>query len=190
MAAFRVFLTQATGFYLTLIHKLRHRYALESLDAVVMPKLALSLEMMDDFSNTGFSENALQQNATIPSNYDQRALDVVQKILISLGDMARYREANANKHEKNWHLAERFYRLALVIAPHNGNALNQLAVLSAFGGWSSLHAINLYLHSLSVRKISTSAINNLTLLLKKPKSEDTFFVHLTAALAPLFLDQK
>ncbi|KAJ7083470.1 hypothetical protein C8R44DRAFT_903908 [Mycena epipterygia] len=111
-----------------------------------------------------------------------QARSVLSKALVCLGDIARYREqykvppgkghghplAKANMHDKkkfyeprpNYARPRALYLAAHALAPHEGNAAHQLAILAGYEG-DTLASVVWYLRALCVRAAFDTAGENL-----------------------------
>jgi hypothetical protein len=107
---------------------------------------------------------------TIPDELKLKVLTTVHRSLIYLGDLARYREVHADKKDKQWGLARKFYTLAMQLIPDHGNPFNQLAVIDTYEG-NELEAVCLYFRSLVVTFPFPTATDNLLILFQKAKQQ-------------------
>ncbi|KAJ3041342.1 hypothetical protein HDV00_009483 [Rhizophlyctis rosea] len=157
-ASFRSFLTEANGFYLSFISKLKNRFDLDRVDHIVLKKLDVVVDV-DARTAEEFVEPAAKA----------KALMTCHRSLIFLGDLARYREIHLDKKEKNWAVAKLFYQLALRLIPANGNPFNQLAVIDTYEG-DELGAVERYFRSLVIAQPFPTALENLGLLFRKART--------------------
>ncbi|MPC38084.1 Telomerase-binding protein EST1A [Portunus trituberculatus] len=82
------------------------------------------------------------------------ALLSAQKLLLSLGDLARYKEQyNASP---NYNIAKKWYQMALQVYPRNGRPFNQLAII-AFSQKRPLDVVYYYMRSLTASNPIMSA---------------------------------
>ncbi|KAJ3279734.1 hypothetical protein HK104_001190 [Borealophlyctis nickersoniae] len=159
-ASFRSFLTEANGFYIAFIQKLKNRFGLERVDKIVVKALDLEVDGTD----------RRDPNEVIPPEISTRATVTCHRCLIFLGDLARYREMQADRKEKSWALAKMFYGLALKLIPTNGNPFNQLAVIDTYEG-DELGGVERYFRSLVINQPFPTAKENLALLFRKARSK-------------------
>lgn len=86
------------------------------------------------------------------------ALMSAQKILLSLGDLARYREQYNST--PNYALAKKWYQMALQVHPRNGRPFNQLAII-AVNQKRPLDVVYYYVRSLTASNPFMSARDSL-----------------------------
>lgn len=86
------------------------------------------------------------------------ALLSAQKLLLALGDLARYREYN--NATPNYMEAKKWYQMALQVYPRNGRPFNQLAIL-AFCQKRPLDIVYYYIRSLTASNPIISARDSL-----------------------------
>ncbi|XP_063610362.1 telomerase-binding protein EST1A-like [Penaeus indicus] len=86
------------------------------------------------------------------------ALMSAQKILLSLGDLARYREQYNST--PNYTLAKKWYQMALQVHPRNGRPFNQLAII-AVNQKRPLDVVYYYVRSLTASNPFMSARDSL-----------------------------
>lgn len=147
--SFKGFLDEASGYFHGLIVKLRAKYGLP-------PAVSPGEGLM-----------CLRKSGYEGSNH---CAVLCQRVLICLGDLARYKELFAVQNAKNrdWTVAANYYKQAAGLCPSNGNPYNQLAVLATYNG-DALSAIYHYCRSLAVDAPFVTARENLTLLLEKKR---------------------
>lgn len=90
----------------------------------------------------------------------------IHKCLLSLGDLARYKESVAEGKDKNYDPAYRYYERAAFICPTSGTPQNQLAVLATYGQ-SELIAVYHYCRSVLVGNPFSLGYTNLATLFGK-----------------------
>lgn len=148
LTSFRSFLGEASGFFHGVLIKLRLQHGLAS-----------SLGSTDRFSAEGEVTEELG-----------RCMVTCNKILVYLGDLARYKELYAvmDSSVRDWSVAANYYKQAAVLWPSSGNPYNQLAVLCTYCG-NNLTALYLYCRSLAVSVPFETAWDNVVLLLEKNK---------------------
>ena len=119
----RLFLNDSLSFYISLLEFLCSAFNIDSLE-----------DVFDII-------NPLRPFSQIESNMDirdansfprSRIVELIYRNLICLGDVARYKETL--KKTRSWNLTEFIYESAVGLIPSNGNAYNQLAVISAYQG--------------------------------------------------------
>lgn len=86
------------------------------------------------------------------------ALMSAQKLLLSLGDLARYREQYSST--PNFTLAKKWYQMALQVHPRNGRPFNQLAII-AVNQKRPLDVVYYYVRSLTASNPFMSARDSL-----------------------------
>jgi hypothetical protein len=86
--------------------------------------------------------------------------------LLSLGDLARYKESVSEGKEKDYDVAYRYYERAAFLVPTSGNPQNQLAVLATYGQ-SELVAVYHYCRSVLVAHPFSLGYTNLSTLFGK-----------------------
>lgn len=146
---FSTFLIDSSSFYIKLIKELDQEYGLSVLEHVNQinePLFGLNIE--------------LGPNA--PKDVDLSVLlKCYQKILIFLGDLARYHELHKiEKSPKKWNVARLYYKCAISIFHTQGNPYNQLAVISSYER-DDLAAIYYYYRSIMVSQPFPNAKGNL-----------------------------
>ncbi|KAH9330497.1 hypothetical protein KI387_002605, partial [Taxus chinensis] len=149
--SFKGFLDKASGYFHALIVKLRAKYGL--------PPSPLPGEALLCLKHQGSSHGAVS----------------CHRLLIYLGDLARYKELFAVQNTSNhvWTVTANYYMQAATLCPSTGNAHNQLAVLATYTG-DALGAIYHYCRSLAVDVPFVTARENLTLLFEKVSRKHGF----------------
>lgn len=94
----------------------------------------------------------------------------INRCLIFLGDLARYRELHGENSVKDWSSAERFYHQALAVLPTSGNPHNQLAVVATYTDAECV-SVYRYCRSLMIESPFQTAHENLMLLFEKNKQK-------------------
>jgi hypothetical protein len=128
----------------------------------------------------------------------QKIINEVQsRIFIYIGDLERY--IQLNNEEKNWTKSKLDYERAIMLDQTNGiynikqgNAYNQLAVLSLYKG-NDFDALYYYIRSLSSKKPFPSSKNNINTLFEKfklKKSKKSFIVNFIELIDILFTDNE
>ncbi|KAJ3258388.1 hypothetical protein HK103_003676 [Boothiomyces macroporosus] len=156
-SSFRLFLIDASGYYLNLLFKLNRHYG--HLDDHVLNELQL------------INENTLPEQAvSVDKETQERLVQFYYKTLIYLGDLARYRETHSEKRVKDYKTARKFYKLSLLINPNVGNPFNQLAVLDTYES-KEISAVEMYFRSLVVESPFPTAKDNLKVMFQKIKQK-------------------
>ena len=97
-------------------------------------------------------------------------LKSIQKCLLGLGDLARYKESVSESTDKNYDVSYRYYERAAFLVPNSGNPQNQLAVLATYGQ-SELVAVYHYCRSVLVEfPFSLGSTNLSTLFVKNERA--------------------
>ena len=159
--SFRVFLADATKFYLFWIKGWAYAYGLVRVQELVVSRL--------DVYDSDYGPDFVLAQLALSHALQDKVSKTIQRCLIYLGDLARYRElhvANNGKREKMWSLARNFYTLAIWLFPEHGNPFNQLAVIESYEG-NEMGALEYYFKSLSVTVPFSTGFDNVVVLLKK-----------------------
>ncbi|KAJ2475890.1 hypothetical protein IWW56_005202 [Coemansia sp. RSA 2131] len=166
-ARFHTFLLAATGMLLRLVAELAEAHALAPssapngvLDRQTLDTHAYGLELVDSLRSELHAGLTPVQRAT---------LAIVSKLLTHLGDLARYRILYTKKlsdvdAERMWQMAKGFYRSAIRVAPHRGQAHNQLAVIFGYER-NSLDGVFAYYRALTAQYRFIPAEANLRTIL-------------------------
>lgn len=156
-SSFRLFLIDASGYYLNLLFKLNQHYG--HLDDHILNELQL------------INENTLPElEVSVDKETQERLVQFYYKTLIYLGDLARYRETHSEKRVKDYKTARKFYKLSLLINPNVGNPFNQLAVLDTYES-KEISAVEMYFRSLVVESPFPTAKDNLKVMFQKIKQK-------------------
>ncbi|CAG8627983.1 11866_t:CDS:2, partial [Acaulospora colombiana] len=158
-SAFRSFLQEATGFYHDFVKKLAVHFGLKQLDPIIQ-KFGSTLESTDT------------SHCPYDDDIKQKVVLSCHKILIFLGDLARYRELQNDKLRKNWSTACDYYNNARQLVPESGNPHNQLAVIATYNA-DDLSAVYHYYRSLVLRYPFLTAKDNISLLFQKVMKSST-----------------
>ncbi|KAL5730415.1 hypothetical protein ACHQM5_003237 [Ranunculus cassubicifolius] len=147
LEGFKIHLSEATEFYHHLIKKMRRSYGLP-----------------EDVSEGSISKS-------VESTRMRRCLFLCHRLLVCLGDLARYRElyGTPDAQDRRWSVAATYYIKASAIWPNSGNPHNQLAVLAVYVG-DELLALYHCIRSLAVKEPFPDAWDNLILLFDKNRS--------------------
>nr|XP_045604884.1 dentin sialophosphoprotein-like [Procambarus clarkii] len=124
------------------------RYLQDLLEAL-QREYGFTLE--DHLEEEGTSHTEIRGKARI-------ALMSAQKLLLSLGDLARYREQYSST--PNFNLAKKWYQMALQVHPRNGRPFNQLAII-AVNQKRPLDVVYYYIRSLTASNPFMSARDSL-----------------------------
>ncbi|KAJ3322719.1 hypothetical protein HDV06_002770 [Boothiomyces sp. JEL0866] len=157
-SSFRLFLVDASGFYLSLLFKLNQKYGY--LDEHILNELQLVNE-----------NSSPEQRVQVDKDTQDRLVQFYYKSLIYLGDLARYRETHAEKRVKEYKTARKFYKMSLLINPNVGNPFNQLAVLDTYES-REISAVEMYFRSLVVENPFPTAKDNLKVMFQKIKQKN------------------
>ncbi|TPX46051.1 hypothetical protein SeLEV6574_g03472 [Synchytrium endobioticum] len=163
-ASFRQFLIESVGFYIHFLRQMRIEYDLDIVEKIVFQRLGT--EPFGSTDSYSLFENGGVARHSISIRTKDEARFVCHRFLLSLGDLARYKEFYAERKEKNYSTAKLFYRLASQLAPDSGNPHNQLAVVESHEN-QQLGAVERYLRSLLIRHPFMAAKDNLFILLQK-----------------------
>ncbi|KAK7039786.1 hypothetical protein R3P38DRAFT_3468803 [Favolaschia claudopus] len=141
----------------------------------------------DRMNHFGFPSAAAVSSAAETSVDGGTACSVLSKALVCLGDIARYREQykmppgknpNAKKQQQvyieprpNYSRAKALYTAAHALAPEEGNAAHQLAILAGYES-DPLASLFWYLRALCVAAPFDTAGENLAGMLAKAKAVD------------------
>jgi hypothetical protein len=159
--SFRVFLADATKFYLFWIKGWAQAYDLVRVKEIVVSRL--------DVYESDYGPDFVLAPLALSPELQDKVSKTIHRSLIYLGDLARYRELHVpinGKREKLWSLARNFYTLAIWLFPENGNPFNQLAVIESYEG-NEMGALEYYFKSLSVTTPFSTGFDNVIVLLKK-----------------------
>ncbi|XP_057429405.1 nonsense-mediated mRNA decay factor SMG7-like isoform X2 [Lotus japonicus] len=153
---FKLFLSEASEFYQTLIVKLRKHYG--------VPEEAL-------FYKKGWISTFVEPDVKLKCRY------LCHRCLVCMGDLARYKQQceNSDIQNHNWSVAATHYMEATRIWPNSGNPQNQLAVLATYIGDEFL-ALYHCVRSLAVKEPFPDAWNNIILLFEKNRSSSQQYV--------------
>ena len=115
-----------------------------------------------------FGLDALSADTPIPTDVDLKRLILrsCHTTLIHLGDLSRYRETELNQKARNWGPAKGYYDLATALNPADGQAFNQLAVISLADN-DHLRAVYFLYRALSTQNALPHSLNNLDIEFKK-----------------------
>lgn len=200
MTRFRSFLSAEENFWSDLVLRLARTFDLTaaakaisalSLSATDPAELASSKKAAGSRGSLVLSDSPVPED--VPEEIKDKKLLFLQKSLISLGDLARYREqynegggrsrqgheaqaARGNKkggppnlqvpRPRNYTKASECYRQAKLLLPDEGNPSNQLAILSLYGG-DSFAAVMHYYRALCVKRAFPTSRENLHKTLQK-----------------------
>lgn len=123
-------------------------------------------------------EDAVRKNRVLESAVCESNLKSIHKCLLSLGDLARYRESVGEGKEKTFEVAYRYYERAAFLVPKSGNPQNQLAVLATYSQ-TELVAVYHYCRSILVAQPFSLGYTNLATLFGK--NERAYAQHVVQA---------
>ncbi|CAG8531879.1 1199_t:CDS:10 [Diversispora eburnea] len=92
--------------------------------------------------------------------------ECIQRCLINLGDLARYREMIQESNDKCWEFARQFYTTAARVYCDNGKAQAQLALLSMLRD-KDIDIVYWYCFSLSTKQHPSTSLENLKVFYTK-----------------------
>ncbi|XP_073302173.1 nonsense-mediated mRNA decay factor SMG7-like isoform X2 [Primulina huaijiensis] len=147
LEGFKSFLSEAYEFYNGLILKLKR-----------------SCGLLEE----GFLDNDASSFSVEPTKL-RKCLFTCHRLLICLGDLARYAEILKKPDTRKWSVAANYYLKATKTWPESGNSHNQLALLATYVGDSFL-ALYHSLRSLEAKEPFPDAWRNLVLLFEEKKS--------------------
>ncbi|KAG0455734.1 hypothetical protein HPP92_023522 [Vanilla planifolia] len=150
-SAFKSFLSEATGFYHDLMHKIRAKY---SLPLGYVP------------------ESHVLSKDEMKSAEMKKGLISCHRCLIYLGDLARYKgmygEGDSINHD--FTAASSYYLQAASLSPSSGNPHHQLAILASYSS-DELVTIYRYFRSLAVDNPFSTARDNLIIAFEKNRQK-------------------
>lgn len=161
---FKFFLSQATEFYRNLIVKLRRTYGLPA---------------------EVFLNNKDRWSSSIEPKKLHSCQHTCHRLLICLGDLARYTELIKKPDTCEWSTAAMYYLEAIRTWPDSGNPHNQLALLATYIGDAFL-ALYHCIRSLAVKEPFPDAWRNIMLLFEENRS--TKLASLSIQMQPDFLN--
>ncbi|KAJ2322382.1 hypothetical protein IWW52_000118, partial [Coemansia sp. RSA 2704] len=171
-ARFQTFLQAASGVLQRLVAELAEAHALAAVSAAAPGGAAQVLDRRTLATHVLGADVArgLRTELDAGLTAEQRAtLAVVAKLLTHLGDLARYRILYTSRKPSDgdasaWQAPMALYRSAIRVAPHRGQAYNQLAVLHGYER-NSLDSVFAYYRALTAQYGFDSAVKNLRTLL-------------------------
>jgi hypothetical protein len=193
LAKFRAFLASEEKFWTDMVLELAHDYRLVEAEPAIR---ALSLTAIDpgDLAESSLPSSVQSdvgrrhsRQHPILFTVKSKKLMFLHKCLISLGDLARYRELHNEKdgrpsagnpesrrgapvprasRRRNFARASEFYRQAKLLLPSEGNPYNQLALLSMYNG-DHFESVVHYYRALSVGQPFPTSRENLMRSLRK-----------------------
>lgn len=143
---FYAFLEASAGFYSGLLSKMRAKYGF-SMDYA-------SLSAVNE-------EGDASQGLTLPSRTNLTAF----RILIRLGDLARYQRDALGVNDADWSASWTYYLDAQKVMPEQGMPYNQLAVLCTYAH-DTIGALFYYSQSLSLPVPSETGKSNIEVLMR------------------------
>ncbi|CAL0315844.1 unnamed protein product [Lupinus luteus] len=147
---FKTFLSEATGFYIDLIMKIRAKYG-------------LPLGYFEDSENQIVMEKDGKKSAEM-----KKGVISCHRCLIYLGDLARYKGlyGKGESIKREFAAASSYYLQAASLWPSSGNPHHQLALLASYSG-DEVGTIYRYFRSLAVDSPFTTARDNLIVAFEK-----------------------
>uniref|UniRef100_A0A1D1XVN1 Protein SMG7 n=1 Tax=Anthurium amnicola TaxID=1678845 RepID=A0A1D1XVN1_9ARAE len=151
-AAFKSFLSEATGFYHDLILKIR-------------AKCALPLGYLSE----GPENHIILAKDDKKSSEMRKGLISCHRCLIFLGDLARYKGMYGDGHSatRDYTAASSYYLQAASLWPSSGNPHHQLAILGIYTDNNELTVLYRYFRSLAVENPLLTARDNLIIAFEK-----------------------
>ncbi|KAI9597493.1 hypothetical protein BDF19DRAFT_435261 [Syncephalis fuscata] len=160
----RSFLYGASSYFNTLLRRLVERY-----DCHLAAKNILgdSIQLMAVTAPVAALTTASRSNAQhfVPESIRKRAYQTVYRCYIYLGDIARYSELHSDRKQKRWATSVDLYKKAQRSFPEDGNAHNQMAVLSTYIN-DEFSGVYHYYCSMSSSQPFPTAQENISLLLE------------------------
>ncbi|KZT59281.1 hypothetical protein CALCODRAFT_493839 [Calocera cornea HHB12733] len=178
--SFRTFLLQEEKFWRLFSLRLVRTYDLHRAVAV-LARIGISEEpVLEDGIDTTAASNS---KAALPIEEVLSKMDILQRSIICLGDLARYRELNevlsssrrpkgrngsnaASYSPKTFVVSESYYRAAILLAPDNGTPFNQLAILATYQS-KQFDALYYYYRAASTKQPFATVAENVDRLLSK-----------------------
>lgn len=192
LARFRQFLAEEDKFYVQLLIRFRTQFELNDTHEALVKAGVISTDPKPESSRNIFPQDKSPPPASESERYSR--LNTFVKLLVCLGDIARYREqyndgrgrpragheyepakpaghkgkkgAQENIRPRNYSRAQAIYEQARLLVPDDGNASHQLAILAAYQK-DSFSALLNYYRALCVRQPYDTATNNLNTVLRK-----------------------
>ncbi|KAK6942181.1 Telomerase activating protein Est1-like, N-terminal [Dillenia turbinata] len=154
---FKIFLSEATGFYHDLMLKIRAKYGLP----------------LGYFSDDPDNEVVTSKDGN-KSSETKKGLISCHRCLIYLGDLARYKGSygEGDSKTRDYAAASSYYLQASSLWPSSGNPHHQLAILASYSG-DELVAIYRYFRSLAVDNPFSTARDNLIIAFEKNRQSYT-----------------
>ncbi|KAI5120400.1 hypothetical protein M0805_000179 [Coniferiporia weirii] len=197
LSRFRQFLAEEEKFYIQLLIRFRSQSSLTEVQPA-LAKVEIVSAGSEDTPQSDSGRNVFpEQRAVPPKSSDEREarLATFTKLLVCLGDIARYREQfnegggrpRAGHEEgsprkvgrggkrsgqeslarpRNYSRAQTIYEQARLLVPSDGNASHQLAILSSYQK-DTFGSLLHYYRALCVRQPYDTASDNLNTVLKK-----------------------
>ncbi|KAJ7192466.1 hypothetical protein GGX14DRAFT_595803 [Mycena pura] len=202
---FRQFLADEERFWRALVLRVQRSYDIRLPPAVTLPPELVGEEETttpeDRMNHFGFPP------VTDPPVFVEvsvaQAASVLSKALVCLGDIARYREQyraplkvpahvpeskkRLYEHRPNYSRARALYFAAHALAPHEGNASHQLAILAGYEG-DTLASVAWYLRALCVRAPFDTAGENLAGVLTKALTHPQARAAIEAAVSTVVVE--
>lgn len=185
----RQFLGEEEKFYAQLLIRFQIQFELKETHGALVKVGVLSVDPDEVRANEG-GRNMFPEEEITPcksAEEHRQRLATFTKLLVCLGDIARYREqyndgrgrskgGNDRKGKraaqeviirpKNYGRAQTMYEQARLLVPDDGNASHQLAILASYQKDSFVSLLHYY-RALCVRQPYDTASNNMNTVLKK-----------------------
>ena len=215
LSRFRQFLAEEYKFYVRLLLRYRSQFGLHEVRSHLVRAEVIKEDAEETMAVSGPSTGAAQNGSDsdgllrfpeepettmgvcdLAAGERELRLATFAKLLVCLGDLARYREQYSDKggrpragqeegppkrtqrggkkarngndiaRARNYHRAQTIYEQARSLAPNDGNASHQLAILAAYQKDTFSCLLNYY-RALCVRQPYDTASDNLNTVLKK-----------------------
>ncbi|CAG8544999.1 7663_t:CDS:10 [Paraglomus brasilianum] len=155
------YLDMGTGFYHTLVNTIKISEGMNLNTIGIDLLLSTFASSASPTPPSPSHKRSSPESHTAYSSRKQLAAECIQRCLIYLGDLARYRECIADvEGNKKWEFAKRFYLTAAKVFLDNGKAQGQLAVLAAYSE-NDLDIVYWDTFSLATKQPSLIAEDNL-----------------------------
>ena len=198
ISRFRSFLSQEETFWAELVIRTTKVFDLSQASVAITALCLSDIEpagLLNKVDNARGTANHVDSSASepVPSATRQKKLLFIQKCLISLGDLSRYREqfsetggrpkagtetgpparsgnrrhgSGTPSRTRDYSRASECYKQAKALIPSEGNPSNQLAILALYGG-DSFNALMHYYRALCARNPFVTSRDNLKQCLEK-----------------------
>ncbi|KZO99267.1 hypothetical protein CALVIDRAFT_407267 [Calocera viscosa TUFC12733] len=178
--SFRTFLLQEDKFWRQFSLRLVRSYGLVTATHI-LARVGISEELVLD---DDIDKNESSKSATMSSSAEYLAkMDMLQRSIIYLGDLSRYRDLNealssskrakgrnssdnTDRSPKNFAVSESYYQAAISLAPQNGTPFNQLAILATYQS-KQFDALYYYYRAACTKQPFATVTENMDRLLSK-----------------------